>query len=58
MKTTYKTNDDGFYKYSEKDKNNISTKTSPSNFSKETTSSYKVFKDKSSTSTPNSPPNL
>jgi len=30
-------------------------KTSPSNFSIETTSSYKVFKDKPSTSTPKSP---
>ena len=40
-KTTFKTtHHDVFYKSSRKDKNNISTKTSPSNFSKETTSSY------------------
>jgi len=49
---------DGFYKSSGKDKNNISTKTFPSNISKETTSSYKVFKDKPSTSTPKSPTKL
>jgi len=55
-KTTFKTtHHDGFYKSLGKDKNNISTKTSPSNFSKETTSSYKVFKDKPSTCTPKSP---
>jgi len=55
-KTIFKTtHHDGFYKSSGKDKNNISTTISPSNFSKETTSSYKVFKDKPSTSTPKSP---
>ena len=52
-KITFKTtHHDGFYKSSGKDKNNISTTNSPSNFSKETTSSYKVFKDKPSTCTP------
>jgi len=57
-KTTFKTtHHDGFYKSSGKDINNISTTTYPSNFSKETTSSYNAFKDKSSTSTftPKSP---
>jgi len=55
-KTTFTTtHHDGFYKSSMKDKNNISTTTSPSNFSKETNSSYKVFKDKPSTFTPKSP---
>jgi len=54
-KTTFKTtHHDDFYKSSGKDKNNISTKTSPSNFSKEITSSYKYFKDKPSNSTPSS----
>jgi len=53
-KKTFKiTHHDGFYKSLRKD-NNISTKTS-SKFSKETTSSYKVFKDKPSTSTSKSP---
>ena len=56
MKTTFKTtHHDGFFKSSGKDKNNISTTTSPSKFSKETTSSYNVFKDKPFTSTPKSP---
>ena len=55
-KTTFKnTHPDDFYKSSGNDKNNISTTNSPSNFSKETTSSYNVFKDKPYTSTPKSP---
>ena len=55
-KTTLKnTHNDGFYKSSWKDTNKNSTKTSPSNFSKETTSHQKVSKHNPSTSTPKSP---
>ena len=53
-KTNLKNNhNDGFYKSSRKDKNKISSKTFPSNFSKETTSNHRVSKP--STSTPKSP---
>ena len=39
LKTTFKnTHDDGFYNSSRKDANKISTRISPSNFSKQTTS--------------------
>jgi len=55
-KTTFKTtHHNDFYKSLRKDKNNISTTFFPSNFSKETSSSYNVFKDKPSNSTPKSP---
>jgi len=55
-KTTFKnTHNDGFYKSSWKDANKISTKASPSNFSKETTTHQKVSQDNLSTSTPRSP---
>jgi len=55
-KTTFKnTPNDGFYKSSGKDANNISTKTSPSHFSKEITTHQKVSKDHHSTSTTKSP---
>jgi len=55
-KTTLKNiHNDGIYKYSWKDKNKISTKTYPSNFSKETLSHHIVSKEKPSTSTPKSP---
>jgi len=55
-KTNFKNaHNDGFYKYSWKDKNKISTKTFPSNFSKETTSLHRDSKDKPSTFTPKSP---
>jgi len=55
-KTTLKnTHNDGFYKSSWKDTNKNSTKTSPSSFSKETTSHQKVSKRNPSTSTPKSP---
>ena len=55
-KTSFKaTHHDGFYKSPGKDKNNISTTISPSNFSKKTIFSYNVFKDKPSTSTLKSP---
>ena len=55
-KITFKnTHNDGFYKSSWKDTNKNSTKTSPSNFSKETTSHQKVFKHNPSTSNPKSP---
>jgi len=51
-KTTFKnTHNDGFYKSSWKDTNKNSTKNSPSNFSKETTSYQKVSKHNPSTST-------
>jgi len=46
---------DGFYKSSWKDKNKTSTKTYPSNFSKETTSHHRVPKENPPTSTPKSP---
>jgi len=49
------THTDGFYKFSWKDKNKISTKTFLSNFSKETTSHHRVSKDKPSISTLKSP---
>jgi len=55
-KTTFiNTNNHGFYKSSWKDTNKNYTKTSPSNFSKETTSHQKVSKHNPSTSTPKSP---
>ena len=55
-KTTFKnTPNDGFYKSFGKDANNISTKTSPSHFSKEITTHQKVYKDHLSTSTTKSP---
>jgi len=55
-KTTSKnTHNDGFYKSSWKDKNKISTKSFPSNLSKQTTSHHRVSKDKPSTSTLKSP---
>jgi len=55
-KTNFKnTHNDGFYKSSWKDKNKISTKTFPSNFSKEITFHQRVFKDKPFTSTSKSP---
>jgi len=55
-KTTFQnTHNDGFYTSSRKDANKISTKTSPSNFSKDTTSHHKVSKINPSTSTPKSP---
>jgi len=45
-KTTLKnTHNDGFYESSLKDANKNFTKTSPSNFSKETTTHQKVSKD-------------
>ena len=54
LKTTFKnTHDDGFYKSSRKDANNISTKTSPSNFSNQPTSKPKVSTQ--NPSTPKSP---
>ena len=54
-KTTFKnTHNDGFYKSSWKDTNKNSTKTSPSNFSKETTSHKKVSKHNPFTSIPKS----
>jgi len=53
-KTTFKhTHDDGFYNSSRKDANKISTHTSPSNYSKETTSPKKVSTQ--NPSTPKSP---
>ena len=55
-KTPFKnTHNDGFYKSSWKDTNKNSTKTSPSNFSNETTSHQKVSKHNPSPSTPKSP---
>jgi len=55
-KTTFKnTHNDDFYKSSWKDTNKNSIKTSPSNFSKETTSHQKVSKHNPSTSIPKSP---
>ena len=55
-KTTFKnTHNDDLFKSSWKDKNKISTKTYPSNFSKETPSHHRVSKEKPSTSTPKSP---
>jgi len=53
-KTIFKnTPDDGFYKSSGKDANNISTKASPSHFSKDITSHQNFYQH--STSTPKSP---
>jgi len=49
------THNDGFSKFSWKDRNKNSTKTSPSNFSKETTSHQKVYKNNPSTTTLKSP---
>jgi len=55
-KTTFKhTPNDGFYKSSGKDANNIFSKTSPSHFSKEITTHQKVSKENLSTSTTKSP---
>jgi len=55
-KTTFKnTHNDVFYKSPWKVKNKISTKTYPSNFSKETPSHHRVSKEKPSTFTPKSP---
>jgi len=55
-KITFKNiHNDGLYKSSWKDTNKNSTKTSPSNFSKETTSHQKVSKHIPSTSTSKSP---
>ena len=55
-KTTFKnTHNDDFYKSSRKDTNKNSTKTSPSNFLKQTTSHQKVSKNNPSTFTPKSP---
>ena len=49
-----KSHNDGFYKFSWKDKNKISTKTFPSNFQKKPLRT-RVSKDKPSISTPKSP---
>jgi len=55
-KTSFKnTHNDGLYKSSWKDINKNYTKTSSSNFSKQTTSHQKVSKHNPSTSTPKSP---
>jgi len=55
-KTSLKnTHNDGFYKSSWKDINKNYTKTSPSNFSKQTISHQKVSKHNPSTSTPKAP---
>jgi len=52
--TSFKnTHNDDSYKFSWNDKNKFQTKTFPSNFSKESTSQNRVFKDNSST--PKSP---
>jgi len=49
-KTNFKNTHNGdFYKSSWKDKNKISTKTFPSNFSKETTSNHRLFNPSTST---------
>jgi len=56
LKTPFKNiHNDGFYKSSWKHTNKLSTQTSPSNFSKETTSHHKVSQPNPSTSTPKSP---